>query len=135
LRPARRPKGAESAAHIRWLIRQIARHWPETEILLRADGHYCTPEVLDLCDRLGLSYVFGLSKNGRLAQNISAMEASTAARYTRTLGQKLRRFKTFSYAARSWSKPRRVIARVEVGPMGRDTRYIVTNLEGGRGKQ
>ena len=134
LRPARRPKGAESAAHIRRLIRQIRAHWPKTEILLRADSHYCTPEVLDLCDRLGLRYILGLSKNGRLAQNISALEASTAARYARTPGQKLRRFKTFSYAARSWSKPRRVIARVEIGPMGRDTRYIVTNLEGGRGK-
>lgn len=121
LRPARRPKGAERAAHIRRLIRQIVRHWPKTEILLRADSHYCTPEVLDLCDRVGLRYIFGLSKNGRLAQNISALEASTAARYTRTLGQKLRRFKTFSYAARSWSKPRRVIARFEIGPMGVDS--------------
>ncbi len=134
LRPARRPKGAESAAHIRRLIRQIRRHWPKTEILLRADSHYCTPQVLDLCDRLGLRYVFGLSKNPRLAENILPLEASTAARYSRTPGQKMRRFKTFSYAARSWSKPRRVIARVEVGPKGRDTRYIVTNLEGGRGK-
>jgi len=134
LRPARRPKGAESAAHIRRLIRQIRRHWPKTEILLRADSHYCTPQVLDLCDRLGLRYVFGLSKNRRLAENILPLEASTAARYTRNPGQKLRRFKTFSYAARSWSKPRRVIARVEVSPKGRDTRYIVTNLMGGRGK-
>lgn len=134
LRPARRPKGAESAAHIRRLIRQIRRHWPKTEILLRADSHYCTPQVLDLCDRLGLRYVFGLSKNPRLAENILPLEASTAARYSRNPGQKLRRFKTFSYAARSWSKPRRVIARVEVSPKGRDTRYIVTNLEGGRGK-
>ena len=134
LRPARRPKGAESAAHIRRLIRQIRRHWPKTEILLRADSHYCTPQVLDLCDRLGLRYVFGLSKNPRLAENILPLEASTAARYSRTPGQKMRRFKTFPYAARSWSKPRRVIARVEVGPKGRDTRYIVTNLEGGRGK-
>jgi hypothetical protein len=134
LRPARRPKGAESAAHIRRLIRQIRRHWPKTAILLRADSHYCTPQVLDLCDRLGLRYVFGLSKNPRLAENILPLEASTAARYSRNPGQKMRRFKTFSYAARSWSKPRRVIARVEVGPKGRDTRYIVTNLEGGRGK-
>nr|WP_286131784.1 transposase [Roseobacter sp. AzwK-3b] len=125
---------AESAVHVTRLIRQIARHWLETEILLRADSHYCTPEVLDLCERLGLRYVFGLSKNGRLAQNISALEVSPAARYIRTLGQKLRRFKSFSYAARSWSTDRRVIARVEVGPMGRDTRFIVTNLMGPRGK-
>jgi len=134
LRPACRPKGSESAAHIRRLIRQIRRYWPKTEILLRADGHYATPEVLDLCDDLGLHYVFGLPKNSRLAEHILPLDASTAARYARKPGQKLRRFKTFSYAARSWSKPRRVIARVEVGARGRDTRYIVTNLEGGRGK-
>ncbi len=134
LRPARRPKGRESAAHIRRMLRQIRRHWPKTDILLRADSHYCTPEVLGLCDRLGLRYVLGLSKNDRLAEHILPLEASTAARYARKPGQKLRRFKTVSYAARSWSKPRRVIARVEVSPRGRDTRYIVTNLEGGRGK-
>ena len=133
LRPARRPTGKEAAAHIRRLIRAIRRHWPTTEILLRADSHYGTAEVLDLCDRLGLRYVLGLAKNARLREHVQALEASTAERYARK-GQKLRRFKSFSYAARSWSKTRRVIARVEVGPMGRDTRYIVTNLEGGRGK-
>jgi len=134
LRPARRPKGAESAAHLRRLIREIRKHWPKTEILLRADSHYCTPEGLDLCDQLGLRYVFGLSRNARLQEEVQALEASTAARYAGNDGQKVRRFKTFTYAAGSWSKPRRVVARVEVGPRGRDTRYIVTNLDGGRGK-
>lgn len=133
LRPARRPTGKESAAHIRRLIRQIRRHWPSTEILLRADSHYGTPEVLDLCDALGLHYVFGLSKNARLREHVQTLEASTAERYS-CEGEKLRRFKSFSYAARSWSKDRRVIARVEVGPLGRDTRFIVTNLMGPRGK-
>ena len=77
--------------------------------------------------------MLGLSKNARLREHVQTLEVSTAERYARK-GQKLRRFKSFSYAARSWSKVRRVIARVEVGPLGRDTRYIVTNLEGGRGK-
>lgn len=40
LRPARRPRGAESAARIRRLIREIRRHWPATRILLRADSHF-----------------------------------------------------------------------------------------------
>jgi hypothetical protein len=145
LRPARRPTGKEAAAHIRRLIRQVRRHWPTTEILLRADSHYGTPEVLDLCDRLGLSYVFGLSKNARLREHVQSLEASTADRYARK-GERLRRFKSFSYAARSWSKervaivartngaPMATIARVEVGPLGRDTRFIVTNLTGPRGK-
>ena len=133
LRPARRPTGKEAAAHVRRLIRHIRRHWPKTEILLRADSHYGTPEVLDLCDTLGLHYVFGLSKNARLREHVQSLEASTAERYA-CKGEKLRRFKTFSYAARSWSKERRVIARVEVGPLGRDTRFVVTNLMGPRGK-
>ena len=104
LRPARRPTGKDAAAHIRRLIRAIRRHWPTTAILLRADSHYGTPEVLDLCDTLGLRYVFGLSKNPRLREHVQALEASTAARYARKPGQKPRRFKSFSYAARSWSK-------------------------------
>lgn len=70
----------------------------------------------------------------RLQEEVQALEAATAARYARNDGQKVTRFKTFTYAAGSWSKPRRVVARVEVSSRGRDTSYIVTNLDGGRGK-
>jgi hypothetical protein len=36
----------------------------------------------------------------------------------------------FRYAAKSWNVERRVIARVEAGPQGADSRFIVTNLAG-----
>ena len=39
-------------------------------------------------------------------------------------------FHDFQYAARSWRRTRRVIARIEHGPKGRNPRFIVTNLEG-----
>src|SRR3954452_18571965 len=35
-----------------------------------------------------------------------------------------------SYAAASWSKPRKVVARVEASEQGSDIRFIVTNLPG-----
>ena len=47
---------------------------------------------------------------------------------------RMRRFNTFAHAAGSWSKARHVVARVDVSSRGRDTRDIVTNLDGGRGK-
>ena len=47
---------------------------------------------------------------------------------------KVRRFMQFYDAAESWSRVERIIARVEAGPEGTDTRFIVTNLEGGRAK-
>ena len=43
---------------------------------------------------------------------------------------KVRRYGEFRYAAKSWKLERRVIARVEAGPQGADSRFIVTNLAG-----
>ena len=50
-------------------------------------------------------------------------------------GEKQRLFAELRYGARSWGKPRRVIARLEHGrPKGRkggaNPRYVVTNLQG-----
>src|SRR4051812_38378867 len=47
---------------------------------------------------------------------------------------KVRRFAQFYDAAHSWSRVERIIARLEAGPEGTDTRFIVTSLEGGRAK-
>ena len=39
----------------------------------------------------------------------------------------------FKYAAKSWSHPRRVVARIEVTRKGADVRYVITNLTKGTG--
>ncbi len=44
-------------------------------------------------------------------------------------GGKIRRFKEFLDGAKSWSRVERIIARVEAGAEGPDTRFIVTNLK------
>ena len=44
--------------------------------------------------------------------------------------EKVRRYGDFRYAAKSWNVERRVVARVEAGPQGADSRFIVTNLPG-----
>ena len=100
LRPAGRPSGKEAACHIRRLMRSIRRHWPKTRILLRADGHYSTPEVMDLCDTLGVDYVFGLPTNSRVRKLVKTREANTEKRYEQHYagtGKKLRQFDTCSY--------------------------------------
>jgi hypothetical protein len=133
LRPARRPKGREIAAHLRRLIREIRSHWPRVEILIRGDGHYCAPEVLDLCRAQGVDFIFGLPATSTLRRHVATLEASTAAR-AEAARAKVRRFKEFHDGAASWSRVERIIARVEAGPQGCDTRFIVTNLASGKGK-
>src|SRR4051794_22104719 len=135
LRPAKRPAGIEIRAHLRRIIRQIRANWPKVEILLRADSHYCCPEVLDWCRANYLDYVFGLAPTSTLRKHITGLEASTAARFAVGPGTaKVRRFKEFHDGAASWSRTERIIARVEVGPQGPDTRFIVTSLRHGRGR-
>jgi hypothetical protein len=135
LRPAKRPNGVEIRAFLRRLTRAIRATWPKVEILLRADSHYACPEVLDWCEANGIEYVFGLSPTSTLKRHVGALEASTAARFKADpTGSKVRRFKEFFDAAGSWSRVRRIVARVEAGGEGTDTRFIVTNLGHGSGR-
>ena len=130
LRPAKRPGGKEVRAFLRRLLRAIRANWPKTEILLRADSHYCAPEVLDFCRANGLDYILGVAPTTTLRRHIQVLEASVKASYEAAPKQgKARRFKAFYDGAASWSRVERVVARVEAGAEGPDTRFVVTNLE------
>jgi hypothetical protein len=130
LRPAKRPKGSEIRAFLRRLLRALRANWPQTQILLRADSHYCAPEVLDFCRVNGLDYILGVAPTTKLRARVATLEASTKARFEAAPKDgKLRRFKEFRHAAKSWSRLERIVARVEVGAEGPDTRFIVTNLK------
>ena len=130
LRPAKRPSGKEVRAFLRRLLRAIRANWPKTEILLRADSHYCSPEVLTWCRANDIDYILGVAPTTTLRRHIGDLEASTKARFdAMPKNGKARRFKEFFDGAASWSRVERIIARVEAGADGTDTRFIVTNLD------
>jgi Transposase DDE domain group 1 len=132
LRPAMRPSGHEARAFLRRLVRAIRAHWPRVEILLRADSHYCSPEVIDFCRAERLDFILGVAPTSTLRRHVEALEQSTAARQVATPDAgKRRRYKEFLDGAASWSRVERIIARVEVGAQGTDTRFVVTDLSGG----
>ena len=81
LRPAKRPGGKEIKAFLRRLVRAIRANWPRTEIMLRADSHYCCPEVLDFCRVNGFDYILGVAPTSTLQRHIESLEASTKARF------------------------------------------------------
>jgi hypothetical protein len=135
LRPASRPSGKQIVRWLHRLISAIRGHWPLVEIMLRADSHYCTPEVLRFCRARGVDYTLGVAPTSTLRKHVLSLEESTAARAaTAADGVKLRRFKEFHDAAASWDRVERIIARVEAGPQGTDTRFIVTSLSGPSGR-
>jgi hypothetical protein len=131
LRPACRPSGRQIVKWLRRLIAALRVHWPRVEIMLRGDSHYCAPEVLRFCRANRLDYTLGVAPTSTLRKHIAGLEQSTAARRPAADGEKLRRFKEFYDGIASWDRVERIIARVEAGPDGIDTRFIVTNLSGG----
>lgn len=135
LRPARRPNGVEIRAFLRRLVRAIRSEWPNVRILVRADSHYACPEVFDWCEANGLDYILGLAPTRTLKRHVTGLEDSTSTRFKAApAAGKVRRFKEFYDGAKTWSRVRRVIARVEAGADGADTRFIVTNLDHGSGR-
>lgn len=133
LRPGRRPSGAEAARVLHHVIRRIRANWPRVAITVRGDGHYGTPEAMEALEAMGCRYILGLPGNTRLKEIAQPWCEDAATRRALTGKDRVRRFFETSYAARSWSRARRVIARIEASAMGADARFVVTNL-GGRAK-
>ena len=89
------------------------------------------PEVFDWCRENRVDWLLGLAPIAALRRHVEALEKTTAERFTAAPARgKVRRFAQFHDAAHSWSRVERIIARVEAGAEGTDTRFIVTNLEG-----
>jgi hypothetical protein len=129
LRPGKTPTGQEVRKILKHVIRRIRQHWPRVAILVRGDGHYGRPEAMDWCEDNGVSYSFGLGGNAALAALAAPLNEDVAVRRAlQGATGKLRRYGSFSYAAKGWRKERRVVARIEASDQGTDTRFVVTNL-------
>ncbi|HEY8138633.1 MAG TPA: IS1380 family transposase [Methylocystis sp.] len=131
LRPGKTPGGVEVRAHLRRLVRHIRKRWTKTRITFRGDGHYARPEAMQWCEDNGVDYVFGLPGSKPLLKKVD--EAADAVRTERAaLGEDVvRDYTQTRHAAKSWSRERRAVARIEATALGLDIRFVVTNLEHG----
>jgi Transposase DDE domain group 1 len=129
LRPSDRDPASVVSALVKRLLVPLRTAWPKTKIVVRADSGFCRPRVLTRLERWGVSYIIGLQKNSRLAQQVALAELALADEYQRTQ-TKQRLIGEFEYAAHTWDKPRRVIARLEHGAQGANPRFVVTDLAG-----
>lgn len=130
LRPGKTPNGAEVLLVVRHVIGAIRRRWPKVEITVRGDSHYARHEAMTWCERNRIGYIFGLAGNKALLRQVTALTEDAAMTRTEGKSEKVRRYDTFRYAARSWHVERQVIARIEASPKGADCRFVVTNIAG-----
>jgi Transposase DDE domain group 1 len=131
LRPGQRPSGAEAARILRHVIGRIRKHWPAVRILVRGmpeacfqhDSHYLSPETLDFLRQAGCDYILALAINAKLKEIAAPWLLQCDIRRSPSQ-RKVRRFHQFQYAAESWSRPQKVIARIEATDLGTDARFV-----------
>jgi Transposase DDE domain group 1 len=122
---------------LRDLVGALRAAWPEVLILVRGDSGVATPEVYEFCEAQGLLYALGFTSNEVLKRRVEPAVADLQTYYA-FYGHRepaVQRFEEIEdYQADGWSRPRRIVAKVEINRHGLNRRFIVTNLSGsGRG--
>ena len=96
--------------------------------LASGDSGFCRDELMAWCEAHSVHYVFGLARNPRLEALIADELAEVEAK-AKDSGKPERLFKELRYQTlNSWSCERRVVAKAEHLPKGKNPRFIVTSL-------
>jgi hypothetical protein len=109
------------------LARYSAKARPSiTRRRFRADAAFAIPALFDLLETEGWDYAIRIKGNRKLYDQIGWL---TKRRPGRPANHIVRHYTSFHYRAKSWSKPRRVVAKVEFHPGELFPRvgFIVTN--------
>jgi hypothetical protein len=129
LRPSNIDASLHSRAILKLLVKRFRQVWPNVKIIFRADSGFCRWRMMRWCDRHGVDYILGLAKNPRLKRLARRSTITARWEYRRT-GLKQRLFEEFDYAAETWDRARRVLAKAEHGNQGENPRFVVTSLAG-----
>jgi hypothetical protein len=125
-----RPGNVHSADGWRDLLEPIVDGYKDTDkkLYFRGDAAFASPDIYEYLEKEGILYAIRLKANANLYREIDKL-------MTRPVGRPSRKpkvfFHTFSCRAASWTKSRRVVAKVEwhAGELFPRVGFIVTNLQ------
>jgi Transposase DDE domain group 1 len=125
-----RPGNVHSAEGWRALLEPVIARYCKRglDLYFRGDAAFAKPELFELLEQEGIGYAIRLPANSVLQERISHL-------LTRPVGRPPKKpqafFASFHYQARSWTKPRRVVAKVEWHQSELYPRvgFVITNLK------
>ena len=110
------------------LVPQIQRQQAEgTRVAFRADAAFAKPEIYDALEQRDVDYAIRMPANKTLELKIEDILFRPPGRPSR---KPLVRYKSFRYQAKRWTRPRRMVAKVEHhrGELFPRVGFIVTNM-------
>jgi len=132
LRPGVAKESHGTIALLRRTVKQLRKAFKKPRIRVRLDGGFAYPQIYKALEELRVEYIIAMPENKVLtSRSVSHMDAA------RVLTKRFEETTTFygesQYAARSWSRERRIIFKAEVvhaegKPDRNNARFLVTNL-------
>ncbi len=106
---------------------------------IRGDSHYSREKAMSWCEANGVDYIFGLSGNAVLDRLLETAADNIRARRAEGRHAVLRSYAGTRYAAKSWTRKHRAVARIEASASqeddmlrrGLDIRYVAASLNKG----
>jgi len=132
LRPGKAPATLGARGMLRGLLRKLRAAFPAATFCVRLDGGFASPKLFRFLEREAVEYVVAMASNRRLEKRAQRLmgRARVLARQT---GETAHLYGETRYAARKWTRRRRVIIKAEVvrhpgrAPKN-NPRFVVTNL-------
>ena len=132
LRPGNAPASRGARGILRRLLAKLRTAFPGATFRVRLDGGFASPKLFTYLERAQVEYVVGMASNARLEKRARRLMGRARVQ-SRQTGQTAHLYGETRYAARKWTRKRRVIIKAEVvrhpgrAPKN-NPRFVVTNL-------
>jgi len=113
---------------LRGLVKRLRAQCPQARLIFRADSAFGIAAVLRWCEALGLVPLLGVSRNAVLQELSIATQIDACLKYA-VEGDGCREFGEFSYGAKTWSRPYRIIIKAEITQGDLNPRYVISGLD------
>ena len=133
LRPGTVHASCGAVGALQPIVAQLRAAWPPVVILVRGDSGLAVPAMYEFCEQEGLLYAFGYGSNDVLQERSETWLADLQTYYDFYQHREphVQRFESIEdYQAGTWSRPRRIIVKLEINRLGTNRRFVVTNLSG-----
>jgi hypothetical protein len=112
------------------IVQLLRAAWPGIKVSVRAHSHFAEPALLNWLEEEEIRYAVGMQQN-KVLDRLSAPFVKSVEERFRVTGRPQRSFTTFAYKTlKTWARPRRVVAKVEVTPAGTNVRYVIAGRAG-----
>src|SRR3989454_2260090 len=131
LRPGRAPASLGARGILRSLLRKLRAAFPRAIFRVRLDGGFASPKMFLFLEREEVEYVVAMASNRRLEKRAQRLMGRARVR-SREAGHTEHLYGETRYAAKKWTRKRRVIMKAEVvrhpgrAPKN-NPRFVVTN--------